>query len=260
MAPDAVRELLGRRRPRPRRRDPQPRAVRRRGGAIPARAIQPVGACRFRRADGHADLQGDVSCPGGTERFALEAAAESSRTAFGSDVNAGAAMFNVRAFRRVLGPHTVLAARAAIASAWGDVSARRVFSAAGPGPSYPVFDFGRDAVGLLRGFASEDVVGTRAAVLNLDLRFPIARPQRGSGSWPLFLHSIHGAAFIDAAHAWDTTFHAADIKSSIGVELSADIVAVHYLPLTIAAGTAWTRDPIIDRRRAAVFGRIGYAF
>ena len=194
------------------------------------------------------------------EGFALEAAAESSRTAFGSDVNAGAAIFDVRAFRRVLGPHTVLAARAAIASAWGDVSARRVFSAAGPGPSYPVFDFGRDAVGLLRGFASEDVVGTRAAVLNLDLRFPIARPQRGSGSWPLFLHSIHGAAFIDAAHAWDTTFHAADIKSSIGVELSADIVAVHYLPLKIAAGTAWTRDPIIDRRRAAVFGRIGYAF
>jgi hypothetical protein len=123
-----------------------------------------------------------------------------------------------------------------------------------------VFDFGRDTIGLLRGFAPEDVVGTRAATINVDLRVPIARPQRGSGSWPFLVHSIHGAAFVDAANAWDATFRTADIKSSIGGELSADVVLVHYLPLTIVGGAAWTRDPSVERSRAALFGRIGYAF
>jgi hypothetical protein len=135
-----------------------------------------------------------------------------------------------------------------------------VFSAAGAGPSYPSFDFGRDTIGLLRGFAPEDVIGTRAAVANLDVRIPLARPQRGAGSWPIFLHSIHGAAFVDAGHAWTTTFRAADLRTSIGAELSANVVILHYVPLTAVGGVAWTRDPNADRRRAAVFGRIGYAF
>ena len=194
------------------------------------------------------------------EGFAVQAAAESSRTALGSDANAGAAIFDTRAFRRVAGRHTILAGRIAAAAAWGDVAVRRVFSAAGSGPSYPSFDFGRDTIGLLRGFAPDDVTGPHAAVANLDLRIPLARPQRGAGSWPIFFHSIHAAAFVDAGHAWTRTFRAADIRTSIGAELSADLVILHYVPLTVVGGAAWTRDPLADRRRAAVFGRIGYAF
>jgi hypothetical protein len=193
------------------------------------------------------------------EGFAIETAAETSRTALGSDVDAGAAILDVRGFHRVV-RHTVLAARAATALAWGDVAGRRVFSAAGPGPSLPFFDFGRDTVGLLRGFAPEDVVGTRVAVANLDLRFPLARIQRGLGSWPLFFHTLHGAAFVDVGSAWDTTFRAADLRTSAGGELSLDAVVAHYVRLTFAGGAAWTRDPTIDRQRAAFFGRIGYAF
>lgn len=194
------------------------------------------------------------------EGFAVLAAAESSRSAFGSDADAGAALVDARAFHRVAGRHTVLAARIAAAAAWGDVAVRRVFSAAGSGPSYPSFDFGQDTIGLLRGFAPGDFTGTRAAVANLDLRIPLARPQRGAGSWPIFLHSIHTAAFVDAGHAWTTAFRAADLRTSIGAELSADLVVLHYLPLTIAGGGAWTHDRPAGRRRAAVFGRIGYAF
>ena len=194
------------------------------------------------------------------EGFAVQAAVESSRRALGSDANAGAAIVDARTFHRVAGRHTVLAARVAGAAAWGDAGVRRVFSAAGSGPSYPAFDFGQDTIGLLRGFAPEDVTGTRVAVANLDLRIPLARPQRGAGSWPIFLHSIHAAAFADAGHAWTTAVRAADLRTSIGAELSADVVVLHYVPLTIAGGAAWTRDPAAERRRAAVFGRIGYAF
>jgi hypothetical protein len=194
------------------------------------------------------------------EGFAVEAAAETSRTALGSDVDAGATIADARGYFRVFGRHTVIAARAATALAWGDLAGRRVFSAAGSGPSYPVFDFGRDTVGLLRGFAPEDVIGTRVAVANLDVRFPLARIQRGIGSWPIFFHTLHAAGFVDAANAWDTTFRSADIRTATGGELSLDAVIAHYVRLTFTGGAAWTRDPTTDRSRGAFFGRLGYAF
>lgn len=194
------------------------------------------------------------------EGVAIEAAAETSRTAFGSDVDAGAAVFDIRGFHRVFAAHTVIAARAAIAGAWGDLGARRIFSASGSGPTFPIFDFGRDSVGLLRGFAPEDVVGTRAAVANVDLRVPLAHPQRGVGTWPIFLRAIHGAVFVDAGTAWNTPFRAADLRSSAGGELSVDLVLLHYVPVTFVGGAAWTRDPVSDRTRATFFGRIGHAF
>jgi hypothetical protein len=194
------------------------------------------------------------------EGFAVELAAETSRSALGSDANAGAAIVDVRGFQRVIGRHTVLAARLAAAASWGDETGRREFSAAGSGQATPSFDFGFDTIGLLRGVDPEDAIGSRAAVANLDLRVPLARPQRGAGTWPLFLHSLHAAAFLDAGHAWDRAFRAADVRTAIGAEIAADLVILHYVPLTIAGGAAWTRDPVADRRRAAVFGRIGYAF
>ena len=45
------------------------------------------------------------------------------------------------------------------ATAWGDKNARRLFSASGSDPPRRQFDFGRGAIGLLRGFESDTVVG-----------------------------------------------------------------------------------------------------
>ena len=194
------------------------------------------------------------------EGFAVEAAAEASRTALGSDVDASAAVLDVRGYRRVFGRHIVAAGRVGAAAGWGPRGARRRFSAGGAGPSYLDFDFGREAIGLLRGFAPEDTVGSRAAVANLDLRFPLARFQRGAGTWPIFFRALHGAAFVDAGEAWDSTFRAADLRTSTGGEVSLDLVLLHYVPLTLASGAAWTRDPVAGRSHGAVFGRVGYAF
>jgi WD40-like Beta Propeller Repeat len=194
------------------------------------------------------------------EGFAVEAAIEGSRRALGSDFDANAAIFDARAFQRVFSRHTVIAVRLAAASSWGETGGRRRFSAAGPGPSNPSFDFGRDTIGLLRGFDPEDVVGPHAAVLNADLRVPLLRVQRGPGLWPVFMRSLHAAAFVDLGHAWDATFRAADVRRGVGGELATDIVLIHYVPLTIAGGVAWTRDPAADRDRVAPFVRLGYAF
>jgi len=176
-----------------------------------------------------------------------------------SDANGGSVVLDARAFQRIV-DHTVFAARFALAESWGPVDTRRVFSAAGPGPSVQQFSFGRDTIGLLRGFNAEDIVGSRAADLNVDLRIPLRQVQRGAGTWPVFLRSVHAAAFVDAGNAWETQFHTADVRTSAGGEISFDTTLIHYTPVTFAAGVAWTRDPVATTSGAAAFGRIGYAF
>jgi hypothetical protein len=193
------------------------------------------------------------------EGFAIEAAAETSRAARGADADAGAAILVVRGFHRGFRRRTGVAARLAGATGRGAPGTRREFSASGPGPSYPVFDFGRDAIGLIRGFAPEDVTGPHAFVANLDVRFPIARIQRGLGSWPVFVHTIHGAAFVDAGAAWERSLRGQDVRRAVGGELSVDMV-FRYARVTVTGGAAWTHDPSADRDRAAAFARIGYAF
>ena len=99
------------------------------------------------------------------------------------------------------------------------------------------------------------------ALANAEYRFPIARPQRGVGTWPLFLHTISGAAFVDAGHAWTRTFRASAIKTSIGAELSSALVLGYTTPVTITVGAAWGHDgagAIADRATAYV--RVGKAF
>jgi hypothetical protein len=181
-------------------------------------------------------------------------------TAVASDADTTSVVLDVRGFHRVFGRHTVVAGRVAFAGSSGDLQDRRRFSAAGPGPSIAAFDFGRDTIGLLRGVVADDVVGSRAAIANVDLRFPLAYPEHGFGSWPVFLRSIHSAVFFDAAQAWDRSVALSDFRTSLGGEVSVDAVLGHYFPVTFTAGAAWTHDPTAARSSIGVFGRIGRAF
>ena len=191
---------------------------------------------------------------------ALRLTARLAPEALGSDAPNSAMTVDARAYHP-LGPrHAVVAARAAGAVSWGDKDARRVFSASGSGPASGPFDFGRSAVGLLRGFESDSVVGGRVAVGNLDYRFPLLRVQRGAGTIPVFIRTIHAAIFADAANAWDEEFRRADVRVATGAELSFDTVVGFGLPLTFTTGAAWRRDPSGRQDGAAVFGRIGRAF
>jgi outer membrane protein assembly factor BamA len=152
----------------------------------------------------------------------------------------------------------VVAARIAAASAWGDERLRRSFSAGGAGPKPGGFDVELSAIGLLRGFDESDVVGDRAAVVNVDYRFPLAWVQRGIGTWPVFLRAVHGAVFADAGHAWDRRFRSSDVRRSVGGELSVDAV-FGPVGLTITGGAAWRHEHSAGRDIVA-FGRIGRAF
>jgi hypothetical protein len=54
----------------------------------------------------------------------------------------------------------------------------------------------------LRGYPSGAFTGSHLASGTLELRFPIASPQWGISTWPVFLRRISGAAFLDAGNAW----------------------------------------------------------
>ncbi len=185
---------------------------------------------------------------------------ESAPEALGSDAASSAMTIDARGYIH-LGPrHAAVAVRAAAASAWGEENARRLFSAAGSDAASSSFEFGRRAVGLLRGFESDSVVGSRVAVANVDYRFPLQYIQRGSGTVPLFLRTLHSAVFADAGNAWDDAFSWNDVRISTGAELSLDTVVGFGLPLSFTAGVAWRHDPAGSQDGVAVFGRLGRAF
>jgi len=103
--------------------------------------------------------------------------------------------------------------------------------------------------------------GSRIALINADYRFPIARPERGTGTWPIFLHTVHAAVFLDAGHAWTRQFALADVKTAAGAELSFDLVAGFFLPITATVGAGWGHDgshTVEDR--ATVYFRVGRSF
>ncbi len=192
------------------------------------------------------------------EGSSIAATSEITRKVLGADGDAVALVADARRYVRAFPRHAVVAARVAGAASWGDERLRRPFGAGGSGPRPAGFAVDLDAIGLLRGFDDADAIGDRAAVVNLDYRFPIAWVQRGIGTWPVFLRSIHGALFVDAGHAWDRRFRRDDVRRSIGGELSFDAVFGSSLGMTIATGVAWRRDR--DRRDVAAFARIGRAF
>jgi hypothetical protein len=183
------------------------------------------------------------------------------RRVFGSDGDADAYTCDVRGYLRAGGQHAVVALRAAGGVASGDLRVRREFTAGGPGPKTAPLDFGSEAIGLLRGFDTEDAIGSKVALVNADYRWPIARIERGVGTLPFFLRTLHASIFLDTGHAWDRVFRWSDLKTAAGAELSLDTVLLYWSPVTLTAGIAWRRDGAETVEDGpAGFVRIGHAF
>ena len=189
----------------------------------------------------------------------LAVAGEWAPRGLGSTGDSQAVVAEARAFLPAAPRHGVLALRAAVAAASGDAMATREFGAGGPGQPAGLA-FGRDAVGLVRGFETDTVVGRRAAVVNTDYRLPLAWVERGAGTWPVFLRAVHGAVFVDAGAAWSRRLTRDRFRVSAGAEISSDLVFGYLVPLTVAAGAAWRHDPTRETTGAAVFARVGAAF
>jgi len=192
--------------------------------------------------------------------YSVGATAELSREGLGSSADETTLTVDGRAYLPGLGAHHVVALRGAAGTSSGTPGARRTFLLGGGLSQGDVLDFGRDAASLLRGFPSQSFAGTHVALFNADYRWPIARPQRGGGTWPLFVHTLHAAVFADAGETWTDRFSAANAKTSAGGELSLNLVAGYSFSFTAAVGAAWGHDTADNSNRSTVYVRVGRAF
>jgi Tol biopolymer transport system component len=192
--------------------------------------------------------------------YTVGGTAEAARRGLGSTADVTTFTVDGRAYLHGLGDHDTVAIRGAAGASTGTPGARRTFLLGGAIPAIDVVDFGREAISLLRGFPPQSFAGTHVALMNADYRFPIARPQRGKGTWPLFVHTIHAAVFADAGEAWTDRFQTNSVKTSVGGELSLNVVAGYSFPFTATIGAAWGHDGADRSNRAAAYLRIGRAF
>ena len=174
--------------------------------------------------------------------MALAVTGEWFRPALGSDGRADAVTGDWRGFISPGRSHLVLAVRAAGAASFGDDRTRRRFRLGGADGNASLGGFDSDSVSLLRGFQEGAFDGTRLALVNVEARVPLWRPQRGLGTWPLFLRTLHAAPFVDIGHVWTHEPRWTERKVGAGVELSADVIAGFGAPLTWTAGVAWGHD------------------
>ena len=160
--------------------------------------------------------------------------------------------------------HHVLGLRAAGGITWGDRLVQGTFGLGGDigegnlaqGGSYNYFP--------LRGLPVSAFSRTRAMLLSAEYRFPIISPQRGIGTWPIFLNNIHAAVFADYGNAWNADegdnggffdfFD--DFLLGVGTELRGDFVIGHGITVTGRLGYAIIvlnrdrlgnlKDPLLD--------------
>jgi hypothetical protein len=183
------------------------------------------------------------------------------RTAFGASADATTATADVRAYVSGFGGrHHVIAARVAGGVSTGNPTVGRAFLLGGATSNPSVVDFGSSAISLLRGFPSNSFAGTHVALINVEYRWPLVRPERGIGTWPFFLHTLHAAVVGDAGHTWTAAFDASAIKTSYGAELSANLVAGFVFPFTATAGVARGHDGSGGLAGTVAYFRIGRSF
>jgi Tol biopolymer transport system component len=149
-----------------------------------------------------------------------------------------------------LGGHSVLALRFAGGIGRGSLGGRAPFRLGGvsaPDPLAAVLLGTTGSSDQLRGYESGRLRGNAFVLANVELRVPIAAPQAGRSTWPVFLRRVHGAVFVDAGDAFETgdepgfdvhPFRWDAIRFGAGAELRAETFIGYYLPLEVRLGVA----------------------
>ncbi len=153
----------------------------------------------------------------------------------GSDVSLGKGTGDVRFYTRAFRAGDALALRAGGGATFGSPDFTQSF-AIGGFPDASLLDLVRTNPVVLRGYPDNAFRGRGLAYGNAEYRVPLAHPQRGLRSYPLFLRHLHASAFFDAANTWNGAFRWSDVKKSAGGALGADWILFHRLPLTTLLG------------------------
>lgn len=185
---------------------------------------------------------------------------EVARRALGSAADATTATIDLRAYAPGAALHHVVALRGAVGSSTGLDLARQSFDIGAVGASPSVIDFSGSALGLFRGATRGAQAGSRLVVTNLEYRFPLAIVERGRGTLPLMVRTLHGSVFADAARLRGSLDPSDDgWRRAFGAELSTDVVVGYALPMAASVGVAWSHDAG-GSRGARIYARLGRAF
>lgn len=176
--------------------------------------------------------------------------------AFGSEISLAKVTVDGRAYLSLRRKGDALALRAGGGTTIGRPAFRRAFTVGGFPDGGP-FDVVATNPAVLRGYADDAFAGRRVLYANAEYRHPLAHPQRGFRSLPLFVRHLHVSAFVDAAHAWTGTLRLGDVKTAAGAALGADVMVGHALPLTITAGLA---QGLSSRGETRGYFRAGLSF
>jgi Tol biopolymer transport system component len=176
--------------------------------------------------------------------------------ALGSDVSLSKLTADARVYFRVFGARDALALRAGGGTTFGEESFEQSY-AVGGFPDASLLDLVRSNPAVLRGYPDNAFRGRSFAAANAEYRFPLAHPQRGWRSFPLFLRHLHASAFVDVGGAWSGALRGDDLRTGAGVALGADSVLAHRLPFTATLGVARGFDAGGESR---VYFRAGLSF
>jgi outer membrane protein assembly factor BamA len=173
----------------------------------------------------------------------------------GSDVSLWKGTADVRGYARI-GEASALSFRTGGGLTLGAPSFRRSF-AVGGFPEGSLFDLVGDNPAILRGFPDNVLQGRYVAHATIELRTPLADPQRGYRTLPLFLRHVHAIVFADAAQAWSGAFQLRRTQTDAGVGLGGDLFLGHQLPVTWSVGLARGFGGLGETR---AYSRLGLAF
>lgn len=170
----------------------------------------------------------------------------------GSEYSTSRARAVVAGYRRVPGTrHWVLAGRLAGGVASGSLGGRAPFRLGGlslqeaGGATTTTFLLGGQDT--LRGYRVGSLIGNGFLLANAELRFPLARPELGRTTWPIFLRRLHGAVFVDVGDAFEVgdpswlRSHALafdSLQAGVGAELRLELFLAYYLPVELRFGVA----------------------
>ncbi len=192
--------------------------------------------------------------------YRLSATVEALEPMFGSDYRKEIGTLETRAYLPVpVVKHSVLGLRAVASYAQGDDIRPNTFRLGGAlGES--ALSFATPNYYSLRGFPFFAFGGERLLLASAEYRFPIWRVNRGIGTGPFYLRTLHGAVFADSGQAWnvDEEMSIDGFHTGVGAELRADTIWFYYFPITIRLGYAFA--PTGDERGYPLGDPYGFVF
>ncbi len=99
----------------------------------------------------------------------------------------------------------------------------------------------RQSAFVLRGYDPGQFTGSNYNLLNVEYRFPIAYPDRGLSTLPLFLSTLSGAAFFDWGGAYDAMNfrHPGEVlHPAVGAELWVNFTLFYFTGANLRLGVA----------------------